>query len=96
MTEQEHCSFPTRLETSILYSQLSPRSAERIFKTATLSLKEILYFRLPVISLPSLNHFTLRSGLPETLHSRVAESPAVTLMDGGFSTNLAGSLTQMK
>lgn len=91
MTEQEQRSFPTLLETSKVYSQLSPLSAERIFKLATLSLKEILYFRLPVISLLSRSHFTLRSGLPETVHSKVAESPAVTLMDGILSTILAGS-----
>lgn len=91
MTEQEQWSFPTLLEISILYSQLSPLSAERIFKLATLSLKEILYFRPPVTSLPSRSHLTLRSGLPDTVHSKVAESPAVTLMDGALSIILAGS-----
>lgn len=91
MTEQEQWSFPTRLETSTVYSQLSPLSAERIFKLATLSLKEILYFRPPVTSLPSRSHLTLRSGLPDTMHSKVAESPTVTLMDGALSTILAGS-----
>lgn len=91
MTEQEQWSFPTRLETSTVYSQLSPLSAERIFKLATLSLKEILYFLPPVTSLPSRSHLTLRSGLPDTVHSKVAESPAVTLMDGALSTILAGS-----
>lgn len=63
---------------------------------AILSFMVILYFRPDVISLPSLNHFTLRSGLPEIVDSRVAESPTVTLMDGGLSTILAGSKTEYK
>lgn len=70
---------------------MSPFSAERIFKLATLSLKEILYFRPTDTSFPSRSHLTLRSGLPDTVHSKVAECPAVTLMDGAFSTILAGS-----
>lgn len=61
---------------------------------AVFSFTDILYLRPLIISLPSLNHFTLRSGLPEMVHSNVAESPAVTLMDAAFSKILAGSIIQ--
>lgn len=61
---------------------------------AVFSFMVILYFRPLIISLPSLNHFTLRSVLPEILDTKVAESPAVTLMDAAFSRILAGSIMQ--
>ncbi len=91
VTEHVHWSFPTLFDTSILYSEVSPLSAVRIFMLAMLSFRVILYLRPLIISFPSLNHLTLRSGLPEIVHSNVAESPAVTLMDSAGSTILAGS-----
>ena len=94
MTEQVHSSFPTLLDTSILYSEVSPLSAARIFSVAVFSFTVILYFRPLIISLSSLNHFTLSAGVPEMTHSSVAESPAVTLMDAAFSKILAGSKVQ--
>lgn len=61
---------------------------------AVLSFTVILYLRPLIISFPSLNHFTLSSGLPLIVHSSVAESPAVTLIDAAGSTILAGSGVQ--
>lgn len=89
--EHVHSSFPTLFDTCILYSAESDFSAVRIFMVAVLSLTLILHLRPLIISFPSLNHFTLSSGLPLIVHSSVAESPAVTLMDAAGSTILAGS-----
>lgn len=60
-----------------------------------LSLTVSLCLRPLVISFPSLNHFTLSSGLPLIVHSSVADSPAVTLIEAAGSTILAGSGIQI-
>lgn len=56
-----------------------------------LSLTVSLCLRPLVISFPSLNHFTFSSGLPLIVHSSVADSPAVTLIEAAGSMILAGS-----
>lgn len=94
VSEHVHSSVPTLLDTCILYSAESDFSAVRIFKVTVLSFTVILDLRPPIISFPSLNHFTLSSGLPLIVHSSVAESPAVTLIEAAGSTILAGSGTQ--
>lgn len=51
----------------------------------------ILYFLPDVSSFPSFSHLAFRDLVPENLHSRVAGSPTVTLIDLACSVIFAGS-----
>lgn len=84
-------SLPTSFLTSNVYSPVSIFSADKTFKLEIIFENEILYFCPEESSTPSLNHFGFSSGVPDTLTSRAAISPAVTLKDSGLSTTLAGS-----
>lgn len=88
--------LPTLFFTSKVYSPLSSSVALRILSPDTLLKKLILYLWSVDSSLPSLNHLAVSSGVPSTVHSRVQESPAVTLTGPGFSTMTAGSAMKFK
>lgn len=83
--------LPTSLKTSNVYSPLSLFSVDKIFRIELLSVLCTLYFLPVVSSFPSLCHLTVRGFVPENLHSRVAGSPAVTLIDLAGSVIFAGS-----
>lgn len=74
-----------------MYSPLSLLSVDKIFKIEFLSVLCTLYFLPDVNSFPSLHHLAVRGLVPENLHSRVAGSPAVTLIDLAGSVIFAGS-----
>lgn len=52
----------------------------------------ILYFLPDVSSFPSFSHLAFRALVPENLHSSVAGSPTVTLIDLACSVIFAGSV----
>lgn len=60
-----------------------------------LFLKLILYFLLAGSGFPSLNHLVFSSGVPVTVYSKIAGSPAVTWTISAFSVILAGSTTEL-
>lgn len=69
-------------------------SVPRLFicRTATESMKVILYLSLAWSSCSFLYHTTLISGDPVILHSSRVESPAFTILDvSNFFTNFGGS-----
>lgn len=84
-------SFPTSFMISKVYSPESTFSAESTFRLEIIREKEILYFLPDASSTPSLNHLGTSSGVPHTLTSRAAMSPAVTLRASGLSRIFAGS-----
>lgn len=84
--------LPAGFWASQMKSPLS--SVPRLFicKTATESMKAILYLSLGRSSCSFLYHTTLISGDPVILHSSRAESPAFTILDASnFFTNFGGS-----
>lgn len=84
--------LPARFWASQMKSPAS--SVPRLFicKTATESMKAILYLSLAGSSCSFLYHTTLMSGDPVILHSSRAESPAFTiLVASSFFTNFGGS-----
>lgn len=83
--------LPTLFWTSKVYSPPSNFSVDISFRMAIPLRKLILYFLPDTNSCPSFNHFTLSSGVPLTMHSKVTGSPEVTLTDSVFSTIMAGS-----
>lgn len=83
--------LPTLFFTSNTYSPASAFPEDNILRLATLPKKLILYFSSFDSSVPSLNQVVISSGVPPTVHSSVQESPAVTLIDCGFSTIIACS-----
>lgn len=84
--------LPARFWASQMKSAVS--SVPRLFicKTATESMKAILYLSLAGSSCSFLYQTTLMSGDPVILHSSRAESPAFTiLVASSFFTNFGGS-----
>lgn len=51
-----------------------------------------LYFLPDISSFPSFSHLAFNGLVPENLHSRVAGSPTVTLIDLACSVIFAGSV----
>ena len=89
--------LPARFWASQMKSPVS--SVPRLFicKTATESMKAILYLSLAGSSCSFLYHTTLMSGDPVILHSSRAESPALTiLVASSFFTNFGGSRERRK
>lgn len=88
--------LPASFETSNVYSPASFFSEDRIFNVELVSVLCTLYFLPDVNSFPSLSHFALRTLEPEYLHSRVAGSRTVTLIDLACSVMFAGSVVYSK
>lgn len=88
--------LPTSFETSNVYSPSSFFSAERIFNVELVSVLCILYFLPEVSSFPCFSHLAFMDLVPENLHSRVAGSPTVTLIDLACSVIFAGSVKDDK
>lgn len=85
-------ALPMLFFTSNVYSPVSLPFVERTLRLEILFEKVTLYFLPDDSSAPSLNHFAISSGVPVTVHSKVAVSPAVTLKDSGVSKMAAGSV----
>lgn len=84
-------SLPTSFLISNVYSPVSLFSVDNSLRLEIIFEKVILYFLPEDNSTPSLYHFGLSSGVPDTVHSKTAVSPAVTLIDSVLSTMAAGS-----
>lgn len=74
-----------------MYSPVSFPFVEKTLRLEIIFEKVILYFLPDDSSAPSLNHLVINSGVPVTVHSKVAVSPAVTQNDSGVSNMAAGS-----
>lgn len=83
-------------ETSKTYSPSSSLWADGIFRLLMLLSNTSLYCLMDRSSLLSFIHFTLSSGEPVTLQSKLTGSPTVTLITSGFSTMWGGSTIQTK
>lgn len=83
--------YPAEFETSKVYSPLSLFSVVIMVSTELDSVRWILYLWPEVSSFPAFIHLDLSGLVPENLHSSLAGSPWVTLMDFACSEILAVS-----
>lgn len=82
--------------TSKVYSPSSSFWADWIFRLLMLFSNISLCCLMDWSSLPFFIHFTLSSGEPVTLQSRLTGSPTVTFITSGFSVIWGGSTIQSK
>lgn len=85
--------LPTLLETRKVYSPLSLFSVLKIVSAELEPVLWTLYLWPEISSFPAFIHLDFIGLVPENLHSSLAGSPCVTLMDFACSEILAGSGT---